>query len=707
MTRRCSPGGLFEPPAPKKVRFFRDPTPESSRFARRAPAARVDGPLGRRVRVARRRRWALVAVVLVAVAPLAAGCPQSTKSLDPDQPRVLHVYGTHYEMGYQIGQAYSSEIRQVFTQFLTASLIPYFSRQQPSIASVLPYYADPRFENGQFALEFLKEAAHGLEPFIPQRFRDEIRGISDGSGYDYENVLILNTLLDSVLSLVNITVFLQILQSPVIDSITLPESLNRDGIDNGENGLVDEPNENVLSPFPASPFAVVKGMPPQPAITFRMHDVNFPNVFGPEGVDLSTLRVRFNDDVYTQADTDVWSDNGDAHHPVVTVKPRNPFPDGTAVAVDVEAADLDQIEVPPPLHPNVARLQRFTFIVGGATTKLEDVGNERPEEASGSIPAWNLAVRKSVTTDGSTLVARAQALLDIDVLHKFTTLVVHHPTDDQGNPEPSFTTVGYTGVGWSLTGMNDRGIVVALDRCETFDDSVVGHIFKEQPYHLNPQGALGPWMAREILEDASSLDDAERVIRRTSPATGWNFLLTDGPHDDMRVVEIDADIDGAPDHGYYTFGADPSDPGNLDAKGRPLASVTPDDLRNTIHYVKNLHDAPDSVPLPLPLDLHLPDQRNWGTTYFSSVSIHAKVGEALAAAVGHVDAQWLRDLESQHGFYDPQISMHDVVFAPDSLEFWVAMGRLPAVGPIDPDKPDGPQVPFNHFGPELFTRPAP
>lgn len=641
-----------------------------------------------------RRRAA--AFLLLVFAPLAIGCTQSTTLIDPDETRVLHVSGTHYEMGYQIGQAYSAEIRQVFTQFLTASLIPYFSREQPGIASVLSYYDDPRFENGQFAYEFLKEAAHGLEPFIPQRFRDEIRGIADGSGYDYENVLILNTLLDAILSLVNITVFLRIVQSPVVESISLPGALLTDGIDNDEDGSIDEPRENEFDSFPSSPFAVVKGMPAQPTLVFRLGDVSFPNVFDPEGVDLATLRIRLNDDVYTRASTGVWSDNGDALHPVVTIKPPQPFAEGTPVAVDVEVADLDEIVVPPPLHPNVARLQRFTFVVGGASRALTDFGNEKPTEASGSVPAWNLGVRGAATTDGSMLVARAMALLDINVLHDFTTLVVFHPVGDDGKPRPSYVSVGYAGIGWILSGMSERGIVTALDRCETFDDSVVGNIFASQPYRLNPQGALGGWMLKEILEDAEDLDQAEAVLRRQRPVTGWNIFLADGPHEDMRVVELDSDVNHLPDHGYASYSSDPGDPGNLDASGRPFGSLTRDDLRNTIHYVKNLADGPESVPLPIPIALALPDQRNWGTTYFSSVSVHAKVGEALREAGGPVDAQWLQDLEKRPGFFDPQISMHNAVFAPDSLELWVAMGRLPAT--------DGP---FNHFGPELLARPAP
>ncbi|MBK7973278.1 MAG: hypothetical protein IPK07_08370 [Deltaproteobacteria bacterium] len=118
-------------------------------------------------------------------------------------------------------------------------------------------------------------------------------------------------------------------------------------------------------------------------------------------------------------------------------------------------------------------------------------------------------------------------------------------------------------------------------------------------------------------------------------------------------------------------------------------------MRNAIHYVKNLTDGPENVPLPLPISLGLPDQRNWGTTYFSSVSIHSKLDAALAEAGGPVDAQWLLDLQKRPGFFDPQISMHNALFAPDARELWVAMGRLPAT--------DGR---FNHYGPEIFARPG-
>ena len=195
-------------------------------------------------------------------------------------------------------------------------------------------------------------------------------------------------------------------------------------------------------------------------------------------------------------------------------------------------------------------------------------------------------------------------------------------------------------------------------------------------------------------------EELAAIVRRRPPATGWSLLLVDGPADDLRLVEIDSDVSREPDNpGYERVLAGSARGG---AGVRTEASVGPDDLRHAIHYVANVDDGPPAVPVRIELpfgvvaegSLPLAHQRDWSSTYFDSVNIHARLGRAVEASMGSIDADWMIERMNEDGYFDRNISMHNAVLSPDTLELRVAMGRLPAI--------DGP---FNHFGPEPFERP--
>jgi hypothetical protein len=127
---------------------------------------------------------------------------------------------------------------------------------------------------------------------------------------------------------------------------------------------------------------------------------------------------------------------------------------------------------------------------------------------------------------------------------------------------------------------------------------------------------------------------------------------------------------------------DATDPGNLDAHGRPLASVGPDDLRMSVHWLKNREDFADQI-----LGYTLRPQRYWTSYYFRSVRSFHLLGDALLAQYGTLDVPAAQALLAQDPLVDPRDSMNAVVLEPEARRLHFAMGQEPATA--------GPFIPFD------------
>ena len=101
---------------------------------------------------------------------------------------VMHVYGSGYEMGFAHGSIVGKETMTKFAEGTYAYLIQggldaLGDRLPPEFQAIL-------IEKGlNRALDWTAEQT---APFTPQSFFDEIRGIADGSGVDYQTLLRLN-----------------------------------------------------------------------------------------------------------------------------------------------------------------------------------------------------------------------------------------------------------------------------------------------------------------------------------------------------------------------------------------------------------------------------------------------------------------------------------------------------------------------------------
>jgi len=85
---------------------------------------------------------------------------------------VLRVSGTPREMGYQHGAALKPQIHFLYTQY---------------------YEAMVKRLVGETDLEAW---AHATEEFIPEAYREEMRGLAEGCGLSYDQVLLVNTMVD-------------------------------------------------------------------------------------------------------------------------------------------------------------------------------------------------------------------------------------------------------------------------------------------------------------------------------------------------------------------------------------------------------------------------------------------------------------------------------------------------------------------------------
>lgn len=95
---------------------------------------------------------------------------------------ILHLKGGPYQMGYQHGVLMKKQIEYLYNDYLINWL-------KEKVGGGIKFW---------FAYNMFKKNAAKMERYIPDEFREELRGIADGSGIAYQKVLIMHTFLDVV-----------------------------------------------------------------------------------------------------------------------------------------------------------------------------------------------------------------------------------------------------------------------------------------------------------------------------------------------------------------------------------------------------------------------------------------------------------------------------------------------------------------------------
>ncbi|MBX5483924.1 MAG: hypothetical protein IRZ16_19040 [Myxococcaceae bacterium] len=362
-------------------------------------------------------------------------------AMPPPTREVLHLRGSAYERGLQHGQQLRSKVRSFYTTLLTASILPNLNREQPELAEVFHEYAGPRYAGGQFSYELLLDSAQSMEKSIPLELREELRGIADGAGVPYEEVLILNTFVDGLLAIRSVANVAKASGAPLLERVEILGGLESDGVDNDGDGTADDADEAAFD-YAASPFSTRVELPADARFRFVFADS--------DGVDPATVRITLNGTLYVEGDPglELRMLPDDPSRLEVTLTPTAPLPEG-AFAVLVQAGDRSLVTSPPPAHARFMRDEVLTFTRARTKKQPWEVDNVGVGVPHGKPPAWAFAARGAFTRNGASVLAQQLALLDGNTAHKHTVLFVHHP--DSG---PAYAVVGWAGIVWGLCLIN-------------------------------------------------------------------------------------------------------------------------------------------------------------------------------------------------------------------------------------------------------------
>jgi hypothetical protein len=134
-----------------------------------------------------RKPWRVVAILLMVLAWSVSPSRADTKTVarcgagyleEVDGYKVLHIKGTHYEMGYQQGALLRDDIRENVRYLFDVKA------------------KEMKVELGGLKLLDAKQVIKGIaarqRKFVPDRFFDEMQGIADGAGLDVQEIVIAN-----------------------------------------------------------------------------------------------------------------------------------------------------------------------------------------------------------------------------------------------------------------------------------------------------------------------------------------------------------------------------------------------------------------------------------------------------------------------------------------------------------------------------------
>lgn len=565
----------------------------------------------------------------------------------PPTRETVELNGSAYDRGFQHGTQLKSKVRSFYTRLLASSILPNLNREQPDLAAVFTEYQKDRYADGRFSFELLLDSAKSLEHSIPRAWRDEMHGIADGAGVPYEQVLVTNTFLDSLLAIRAVAATAKISNAPRLERVQLLGDLLTDGVDNDGDGAIDNAEEAEFA-YVASSHATRVELPGGTRFHFTLMDK--------DGVDPSTIRIHFAGKVYAEGDSALALTvrDGDASRLDVLFTPPS-LPIGTFTLV-LQAGDTKISESPPPAHAHFMRDERLTFTRAGTNLALNEVMNTGGEASTEKPPAFAFG---AAGPDGSPLLAQHLQLLDGNVAHEHTALFVHHT--DTGK---SFAVVGWAGLIWGMSGMNADGLAVSCNPADTLDNSVVNNLFGQvadlSSARLYASGQPIGIFERAVLEgDTTSAEAVERA-KNTNHTFGWSCLFAD--ETELRGIEIDSDFDK-----------------NGGAFELPTASTQVIGS----HFQANTQDM-NSFEIA---GQRIQPESGWSSFFFRSLTATERVRKALPSNLTVDDA--ISVLQTP-ALVDRTDSMNAVIFDPRSRTLWTAMGKEPAT--------DAEFVPFHFAG---------
>lgn len=557
----------------------------------------------------------------------------------------MQLSGDPYARGKQHGELLSAKIKGFYTTLLTSSLFPYLGREQPDIATLLTEYSSDRYKNGRFAYELLLESAKSLERQIPRAAIDEMRGVADGSGLSYDEVLVLNTFVDSTLAVRGIALAIRLSRAPVVERVEFV-GLESDGADNDGDGTTDEAGEGVLEPYLPSRGATFVEVPASVTVKLRLRD--------PDGVDPALVRLQLGSGPLDATTTELAAD-------LLEVSAAVTAPAASTQLLVIGAGDEKVLASPPPDHASFMRDLEILFTTRGANLRREQALWPTLSDGRTRPPSMALSLAGDATQGDAALLAHHFALLDANTSHKHTAVFVHTP--DKGAP---FAYVGWAGVVWGFSGMNAAGVGYACNSSDTLDNSVVGQVFEQvadlSKAKLTAVGTPIGFVMRRVLEQNTDVATALTTVRGLNHPYGWACVLGDAAGG-QRAVEIDSDIFKEGMEGVYDFGTQ-----------ERLSSTGDGDLVIGSDYAKNEND----ITRFMVAGQKVVPQRDWAGSFFRSRRAVSRLLEGVRAQYGTLDVEKVEALIADPAVVDMSDSMNAVVLDLKNRKLYSAHGQVPA-----------------------------
>jgi hypothetical protein len=132
------------------------------------------------------------------------------------------------------------------------------------------------------------------------------------------------------------------------------------------------------------------------------------------------------------------------------------------------------------------------------------------------ISCSSLIVEPEKSVTGGPLFGRNLDFYTLSLLDKYSLVTVHRPKGKH-----AFAAIGFPGLFGCLSGMNDAGLALAVH--EVFLSHDAAPIF-------NPKGVPYAFCFRRVLEECTTIEEAEKLIRGTERSTILSLALCDRKH---------------------------------------------------------------------------------------------------------------------------------------------------------------------------------
>lgn len=173
----------------------------------------------------------------------------------------------------------------------------------------------------------------------------------------------------------------------------------------------------------------------------------------------------------------------------------------------------------PPDH--LAELRALAQ-TAGVPEQLLLAANTLPDAYRARIGCSSLIVEGRRSKTGGPLFGRNLDFYALGRLHKYSLVIVYRPTGKH-----AFASVGFPGLLGCISGINDRGLALAVHESPASADGA--------PL-FNPEGIPYGFLFRRILEECTNVHEAIQLVRSAPRTTLVNLALCD-PHT-HAVVEI-------------------------------------------------------------------------------------------------------------------------------------------------------------------------